>query len=205
MRHSRFPDCRGRVAPAAPGLGVPGISKTPTRSFRLGGERFCGRGARRNEEMPMKSSILLFALVAAAGALAAAPPDCGAQTSGSGARPAALPASGASQTAQEATLIQAALNHFDSALALHDFGQLQALGIRPASAKGWQKFFRNNPRATVTDDCPASTLAILGDTATWSCTETATLISEGKPLPYSLAVRFTFTRQNGVWTISDRR
>jgi hypothetical protein len=146
----------------------------------------------------MRMSGLLFVLVAA-GLTAAASPVAFAQTSGDSTAPAV------SRALDEAAGVLAALNHFDSALASHDLGQLQTLGIQPASAKRWQKFFRNNPGATVTDNCPASTLAILGNTATWNCTETATLISEGKPLPFPLAVRFTFTKQTGEWTILDRR
>jgi hypothetical protein len=105
----------------------------------------------------------------------------------------------------DAILVQAALSHFDSALALRDMGQLQAAGIQPGRVKGWQKFFKNNPQAQVTDNCPAPSLVIMGDTANWDCIETATIISEGKPLPFAHIIRFTFTRKNGAWTISDRR
>jgi hypothetical protein len=153
----------------------------------------------------MKSYAIFLGLVAGAGAFATARPNAIAQTLKDNAAPAVAVPPVASSAAEEAARVQAALNRFDSALAAHDLGQLQALGIKPASAKGWQRFFKNNPRATVTDQCPASGLAILGDTATWSCIETATVISEGKLLPYPFAVRFTFTKQDGVWTISDRR
>ncbi len=153
----------------------------------------------------MKSHALLFTLVAAACTMAGAALNVIAQTLGNSAKPAVLSAAAASQAAEDAVFIQAALNHFDSALAARDAGQLQAVGIKPTSVKAWQKFFRNNPGATVTDACPVSTLAILGDTATWNCTETATLISQGKPISYPLAVHFTFIQRNGVWMISDRR
>jgi hypothetical protein len=105
----------------------------------------------------------------------------------------------------DAILVQAALSQFDSALALRDMSQLEAAGIQPGRVKGWQKFFKNNPQAKVTDNCPAPSLVILGDTANWDCVETATIISEGKPLPFAHIIRFTFTRKNGGWTISDRR
>jgi hypothetical protein len=109
------------------------------------------------------------------------------------------------QPMEEAVQVQATLNRFDSALALHDIGQLQAEGVNAGSAKRWNHFFKDNPRAEVTDKCPASDLLIAGDTAVWKCTETATVISEGKPLPFEKVIRFTFTKTNGAWTISDRR
>jgi hypothetical protein len=115
------------------------------------------------------------------------------------------PASAELQPMEEAATVQATLNQFDSAVASHDVEQLQAVGIKPGSARGWQKFFKSNPEATVTDNCPASTLVILSDTAVWSCTETVTVISEGKLVPFALGVRFTFAKRNGVWTIADRR
>jgi hypothetical protein len=105
----------------------------------------------------------------------------------------------------EAATVQATLNQFDSAVASRDMGQLQAVGIKPGIAKNWQKFFKSNPAATVSDDCPASTLVIFSDTAVWSCIETVTVISEGKPVPFALGVRFSFVKKNGAWTIADRR
>lgn len=111
----------------------------------------------------------------------------------------------ACQLVNEALQVQDALNRFDTALASHDVQQLLAAGIEPSSAKGWQRFFKDNPRATVTDRCSGSDLAISGDTANWSCTETSTIESEGKPVQYAHNIRFTFTRKNGEWTISDRR
>jgi hypothetical protein len=152
----------------------------------------------------MKSYAKSIALAAVAGIIAATSPNV-AQTPSSNVTPAVAAASAGYQAFEQAALIQETLNRFDSALALHDLGQLQALGIKPASAKAWQRFFKNNPGSSVTDDCPASGLAILGDTATWSCSETATVMSRGKVLPYPLAVHFTFTKQQGIWVISDRR
>jgi ketosteroid isomerase-like protein len=101
--------------------------------------------------------------------------------------------------------VQDALNRFDTALAAHDVQQLLAAGIEPASVKGWQRFFKDNPRATVTDSCSGSDLSISGDTANWSCKETSTIVSDGRPVQYAHNIRFTFTRKNGEWTIADRR
>jgi hypothetical protein len=78
-------------------------------------------------------------------------------------------------------------------------------GMKPQQAKLFQSFFKDNPTAKVSDDCPSSLLGISGDTATWTCTETTTIISGGKPLSSQHGIRFTFARKNGAWTIADRR
>jgi hypothetical protein len=109
------------------------------------------------------------------------------------------------QATDEAALVQAALNRFDSALALRDGAQLEATGVKARDAKRWQSFFRSNPGATVTDSCPAWTLLITGDTARWNCTETATVVDRGKQLSHEQIIHFTFTRRNGDWLIADRR
>lgn len=149
----------------------------------------------------MKSSGLFLALLVAACPSFAASPIAAAQ-----------PASGwaASDTASsrpddQATLVSAALNRFDSALVSRDLVELQATGIKAGDAKRWHTFFKNNPAASVTDSCPSSALFLSGDTAVWSCTEMATVLSEGKPLTHVQVIRFTFARRNGEWKISDRR
>ncbi|HUH64595.1 MAG TPA: hypothetical protein VLZ50_16425 [Terracidiphilus sp.] len=148
----------------------------------------------------MKSLRILLALVTTA-CLTAVAPSTPAQKA---AYPAA-PVSAAYQPTEQAATVQDALNQFDVAVASHDVALLQAAGIKPGRARGWQKFFKNNPEATVTDDCPASGLMMFDDTAVWTCTETVTLVSEGKPVPFNLGIRFTFARRNGAWTIADRR
>jgi len=118
-----------------------------------------------------------------------------------------LPASESTtyQLAEEIGSVQATLEAFDSALAAHDVERLQAVGIKKVSAKGWQKFFKENPQATVTDRCSLSELFISGDTASWTCTETATIIYEAKPRAFDHVIRFTFAKTNGTWMIADRR
>ncbi len=101
--------------------------------------------------------------------------------------------------------MRSALNQFDNALALHDVDLLESAGVKRADAKRWQKFFKDNPHATVTDQCPDSDLLISDNTATWTCTETATILSEGKPRAFAHVIRFTFARNNGIWTVADRR
>ena len=106
-------------------------------------------------------------------------------------------------TVDEGALVQGAINNFNAALKTHDVGQMQAVGIKPGEARGWQSFFRSNPGATVVDTCPASALSISGDTANWSCTETTTIAPGGKPAAHP--IRFTFVKKSGAWTIADRR
>lgn len=153
----------------------------------------------------MKSFRLLIVLVSAAGALTLAAANAASQTPGYGAS--LLPASDSTtyQSAGESGSLQATLNQFDSALAAHDVEMLQAVGIKHVSAKRWQKFFKDNPRATVTDHCEASGLFISGDTANWTCLETATIIYEEKPRAFVHVIRFTFAKTNGEWMIADRR
>ena len=150
---------------------------------------------RRNEEMTTKSFGLILALVSAAGLLAMAAPNAFAQASGYTVKLLSASESATYQLAEEAVPVRSALNQFDSALAMHDVEKLQAVGIKRVSAKGWQKFFKDNPRATVTDYCPVSELFISDDTANWTCTETATVISEGKPRPFVHVIRFTFAKR----------
>ena len=153
----------------------------------------------------MRSLRFLPAFIAAIAIFAAVAPFAGAQENRLTMLLPAPSPSPSHHASDEAGTVQATLNQFDSALATHDVSLLQAVGIQPSRAKGWQKFFRNNPDASVTDDCPANSLYITGDTASWDCVETATVTSEGKPVSFTKLIRFTFVRTSGVWTISDRR
>lgn len=161
--------------------------------------------ARRNAEIAMRSLGWNVALVLAAGLAAMAPAKAFSQTPayGESLLPASEPVT--IQPTEEATTVQAALREFDSALAAHDVVKMQAVGIKRVTAKGWQKFFKDNPRATVTDRCLNSDLYIADSTASWTCTETATIISEGKPRAFVNVIRFTFSKTNGRWMIADRR
>lgn len=100
--------------------------------------------------------------------------------------------------------MKAALSQFDYALAMHDVGMLQVAGVNTASAKLWDRFFSENPLATVTDDCPVSELFVSEDAATWTCTETVTIISAGRPRAFDHVIRFRFGRNNGIWKVADR-
>ncbi len=153
----------------------------------------------------MKCSKWYLALFAAAGALAAMTSGALAQSQNDRAGSAEARMTSACQVVGEATLVQETLDRFDSALAAHNVDQIQAAGINPVSAKGWQRFFKSNPEARVTDSCPVTELFIGSDTAIWNCMETSTISSAGKPVQYAHLVRFTFAKKNGEWIISDRR
>jgi hypothetical protein len=153
----------------------------------------------------MKLFRFLLILVAAAGTLAMAAPRALCQGPENNNDRPAITIPPACQLVNDALQVQDAVNRFDTALASRDVQQLLAAGIEPSSVKGWQRFFKDNPRATVTDSCSGNDLSISGDTANWSCKETSVIQSDGKPVQYAHNIRFTFTRKNGEWTISDRR
>ncbi len=144
-------------------------------------------------------------LIAATGIFSIAQPNALAQTAMFIAIPAGMTTPSTAQPREDATMVQAVLNQFDTAVASHDVRLLQAAGIKPAPAKGWQRFFKDNPEASVTDDCPRSELVISGGTANWYCTETATIVSEGKQVSCTKVIHFTFTKTSDAWIISDRK
>jgi eukaryotic-like serine/threonine-protein kinase len=107
----------------------------------------------------------------------------------------------------DTALLREAVNNFKSAYNAHDMARMQAawIGLRPQQAKGFQSFFKENPGASVRDDCAPSSLSVAGETAEWTCTETTTIIVNGKPQPNSRPIRFSFVKKNGAWSISDRK
>jgi hypothetical protein len=153
----------------------------------------------------MKSFGLILAVVSAAGTLTMTASKALPQTPRYGESLVSERRTATYQHADEITLVQAKLNEFDSALAAHDVGGLQAIGIKRVTAKRWLQFFKDNPRATVTDQCLLADLSISGNAASWTCTETATIISEEKPKAFVHLIRFMFAKTGGEWTIADRR
>ncbi|HEX3469691.1 MAG TPA: protein kinase [Silvibacterium sp.] len=104
----------------------------------------------------------------------------------------------------EKALLREAVREFQSALDSRDVAKLQsALGAK--QARDFQNFFKTNPEATIKDDCPLSSLVILGDTAEWTCTETTTIKSNGKLQSTPHPIRFSFVKKDGAWSISGRR
>jgi hypothetical protein len=150
-------------------------------------------------------SGMLLILVSAAGLLLLAVPNGLAQSSVGGESWLSTSESTTYHPTAEAFLVRATLDQFDSALAVHDVEGLQAVGVKRVSAKGWRRFFRNNPNATVTDECPVSELSISAGVASWTCTETVTILSEGRPKSFPHTIHFTFAKHNGVWMVADRR
>ena len=159
----------------------------------------------------MKSLNVIFAIVAAAAITAGAQertliastsgPSNGPEIGGN--TPAVIPIP--CQVSSDATMVQERLLQFDSALASHDLNQLEATGIQPVSLKRWQKFFKDNPDATVTDRCPIASLFIMDDNASWNCIETTTIGTGKKQTGSEHMIHFAFARKNGAWMISDRR
>ncbi len=108
------------------------------------------------------------------------------------------------QVASDATMVQEQLHRFDTALASHDMARLEETGIQPVSLKRWQRFFKDNPEATVTDRCPIASLFIMDDTASWNCMETTTISSGKKQVAMDHVIHFSFSKKNGAWVIADR-
>jgi hypothetical protein len=154
----------------------------------------------------MQSARLILALVSGVGLLAMGTPNAVCQSAAYDASALSAPESAAYQLGGEARPVQAVLRRFDYALEMHDVGLLQAAGVNRATAKLWQRFFSENPHATVTDRCPVSDLYVSDNTASWTCIETATIISEGKPKSFDHVIRFMFAKNGaGVWMVADRR
>lgn len=161
---------------------------------------------RRNDGRAMKPAGLILALVSGVGLLALAAPNAVCQSAAYQTSALSAPESPAFAPEGKAQPVQAVLKRFNYALAMHDVGMLQAAGVKRASAKLWQRFFSDNPHAIVSDRCPVSELYVSDNTASWTCTETATIISEGKPRSFQHVIRFTFAKNDaGAWMVADRR
>jgi len=93
----------------------------------------------------MKSFGLVLSLVSAVGAVAMAAPITFAQASGQGQNWLSASETVTYQPAQEAARVQETLSQFDSALAMHDVGGLQAAGIKRVNARRWQRFSKTIP------------------------------------------------------------
>lgn len=160
--------------------------------------------------MSLKSAGLILAVSSGLGLLAMAAPSALAKgwpkfRHAHPARPASTNGSTFIPAPRGFGTVKAALSQFDYALAMHDTGMLQVAGVNRESAKLWDKFFSENPLATVTDNCPASELFVAEDKAIWTCTETVTIISAGRPRAFDHVIQFTFGRDHGIWKVADRR
>jgi eukaryotic-like serine/threonine-protein kinase len=120
------------------------------------------------------------------------------------AAPAPVPPPPSPQPVDQTALLQAVINNFNAALAAHDVGRMRSVwaGMTPQVEKKWQGFFKSLPKAKVSESCPAGSLNVSGDSATWSCTIT-TLIPGAPAQPQG--VRFTLAKRNDAWVITDWR
>ena len=123
----------------------------------------------------------------------------------------AAPAPAATPTApkpvDETSLVQAAVERFNAALAAHNVDAMRALwpGMKSGQEKGFQSFFKSNPDAKMSDSCTPFSLSISGDTASWVCNETTTIIAGGRPNSSVHSIHFSFKKTGGNWIITDRR
>jgi eukaryotic-like serine/threonine-protein kinase len=116
-------------------------------------------------------------------------------------------AASAPQPVDESSVILQTVSSFDAAYNAHDMGRIQTIwtGLKSGQAKDLAGFFKGNPESHVADSCPAGALTISGDAANWTCTETSTFKADGKMVPHTLTIHFTFARRGGNWTIVGRQ
>ncbi|HEV2134356.1 MAG TPA: hypothetical protein VGR47_08835 [Terracidiphilus sp.] len=153
----------------------------------------------------MKPARWFLTIVAGIGLVAIAAPNAHSQMPTGDVDSYSAPEPAVYQPVTEAMPVKAVLKRFDHGLAMHDVGLLQAAGVNRSDAKRWREFFRENPQATVTDECPISGLSISDESASWTCTETATIVSEGRPRSFVHVIRFMFAKTNGEWSVAYRR
>ena len=101
--------------------------------------------------------------------------------------------------------VEAVLANFNAALHAHNVARMRSIwtGMSGDQAKAFQNLFKSFPQAAISDDCSPSTLAVSGDTASWTCTETTRI--DPKSDPHVQKIRFGFSKKDGAWTISERR
>lgn len=123
------------------------------------------------------------------------------------AAPAPAPAAAAPKAVDETALLQAVVQRFNAALAEHSVDAMRALwpGMNKGQEKGFQNFFKSNPGAKMSDSCTAFSLTVSGESATWVCNETTTIIAGGRPMTSQHSISFTFKKSSGNWIIADRR
>jgi hypothetical protein len=123
------------------------------------------------------------------------------------AAPAPAPAQSAPKPVDEASLVQAVLERFNAALAAHNVGEMRAVwpGMKSGQEKGFQNFFKSNPDAKMSDSCTPFSLSLSGDSATWVCNETTTIVAGGRPSTSVHSIHFSFKKVGGSWIIQDRR
>lgn len=118
-----------------------------------------------------------------------------------------VPAAKAPEPVDESGALLAEIRRFQTAYNAHDLAGMQAVwtSLKAQQVLGLASFFRGNPGARIADQCGIPDLSISGDSATWTCAETTTLLAGGKPMNHTQNIRYAFIRRNGNWTIQDRR
>ena len=101
-------------------------------------------------------------------------------------------------TVDDSVPIGRLVESFNSALSARNVNGMLAVfpGLK---AKKWQDVFKGGIK--VTDTCPASGLAISGDSATWTCS-ISFAVPGSSPQPPN-RIRFTLAKRGGSWTIAD--
>ena len=117
------------------------------------------------------------------------------------------PAPAAPKPVDETALVQAVVERFNAALAAHNVDAMRAAwpGMNRSQEKGFQNFFKSNPGSKMTDSCSPSSLTISGDSASWACSESTTIIAGGRPMTTQHSINFSFKKAGGSWVIADRR
>ena len=120
---------------------------------------------------------------------------------------AAAPAPSQPKPVDETALVRAAVEKFNAALADHSVAAMKAIWptMNSSQQKGFQNFFKSNRDAKMSDSCSPSSLSIAGDSASWTCSETTTIMANGSPMNSEHSIRFTFKKDGNGWVIEDRR
>ena len=107
----------------------------------------------------------------------------------------------------DAALVSAAVEKFNSALAARNVAAMKALwpSMNSSQEKGFQNFFKSNRDARISDACSPSSLTISGSSADWVCNETTTIVVNGSPKKYEHSIRFAFRKSGDDWIVADRR
>lgn len=116
------------------------------------------------------------------------------------------PAPEAPKPVDETALLLAVVQKFNGALAAQSVDAMRAEwpGMNKGQEKGFQNFFKSNRGAKMSDSCTPFSLTVSGDTATWVCNESTTIIAGGRPATSQHSITYSFKKASGNWVIADR-
>jgi len=102
--------------------------------------------------------------------------------------------------------IQSLMNSFYGAFNAHSVVQMRGYwtGMTAAQAKSYDSIFKDQTKMRVDRNCPTNALDINGNSANWTCTETTTIESGGKPMTNRLQIHFKLKKTGNSWTIDSR-